>query len=318
MSRPTVSAIVPTIGRPTSLTQLLESLAAQSYLPFEVLVADGSSDSTTASVINLPRWQAMGLRLTRIPVSPPNAVSQRKAAIEQSTGEYLLLLDDDVILEPDCIERMILTAMASNDVVAVVADFSNQSWSHPTTAWRWYLRICHGLHDGEWRGKVVGPLLRFGFNPPPKEPTPMEWVGAGNSMIRRKIYDISGGFSDFFLYRCTMNEDVDLGLKVARHGRIMFCPQARLGHFHAPGGRVSPAVAAEDDLYNRFLILRLTVGQRPSRAFGHMLVFYLIETSSSFLGCLRRANFARFFALLLGRTRAFGRILMLLSRGRSG
>lgn len=305
-----ISVIVPTIGRPASLERLLQSLAIQSYRPFEVLIADGSSSSETESIANQLRWRTLGLEITRIPVSPPNAVSQRKAAIARSTGEYLLFLDDDVVLEPTCIENMISVILSAEDIVAVVADFNNQTWSRPTTAWRWYLRVVHQLREGAWSGKVIGPLLRFGFNPIPKEPQSMEWLGTCNSMIRRRTYEISGGFSDFFLHRCTMNEDVDLGLKIARYGRIMFCPSARLGHFHAAGGRVSPAIAAEDDLYNRFLILKQTLGQSAIRASWLICVFFVIETTSNIVGCFRRASFSGFGASLLGRSRALARIFL--------
>ena len=67
-------------------------------------------------------------------------------------------------------------------------------------------------------------------------------------MIRRTAYDKVGGFSNFFLHRCTMNEDVDLGLRLTRVGRIVFCPSARMGHFQTPGGRLSPMNVAEDEL----------------------------------------------------------------------
>ena len=52
-------------------------------------------------------WTERGLRVRRIAVQPPNAVRQRCAAIAESCAEYLLLLDDDVVLEPQCLENML-------------------------------------------------------------------------------------------------------------------------------------------------------------------------------------------------------------------
>lgn len=306
----TVSVIVPTIGRPESLARLLESLGKQSYLPFEVLVADGSNSPETAAIVQQPCWEALGLNVTRFPTLPPNAVRQRKEAIARSSGELLLFVDDDVVLENDCIENMVGVLVSSPDTVCTVARLNNEASPNPTKAWRWYLRAFHGLRNGQWNGRVVGPLLRFGFNPPPTEARRMEWLTTGHSMVRRSAYELSGGFSDFFLHRCTMNEDVDLGLKVARHGRIMFCPHARVGHFHDPGGRVSISVAAEDDLYNRFLVLSRTAGQSSARALGLCLVFFTIETASNFLGCLRRRSFRGFTSRLTGRARALALILI--------
>ncbi len=50
-SSATISVIVPTIGRPDSLTNLLKSLCSQTLNVTEVVVADGSSTNETAKVI---------------------------------------------------------------------------------------------------------------------------------------------------------------------------------------------------------------------------------------------------------------------------
>ncbi|HEX6044890.1 MAG TPA: glycosyltransferase [Pyrinomonadaceae bacterium] len=294
-----ISAIVPTIGRVDSLNALLESLAAQTCSVDEVVIASADRETLV---------QSEKLVLKEVVVSPPNAVRQRIAAIDVAQGEYLLLLDDDVVLEPECVERM--SALLKDDVVAVTADFSNQSWPEPTRIWQLYLRHVLKLEHDEWQGRVVGPLLRFGFNPIPSSPQPMEWLGSGSSLVRRSAFVKAGGFSDFFLHRCTINEDVDLGLKLRRTGRIMFCPDARMAHHHAPGGRVTKFLAAEDDLFNRYFILRRTLGLSFLRAFGLAVLYFGVETASQFLGCVKRLNFSGFFAPLSGRLRAFGRILI--------
>jgi GT2 family glycosyltransferase len=308
------SAIVPTIGRAQSLRALLESLAVQTCRVDEVVVADASTDSDTAKMIDDPVWRALGLAVRRVEVQPANAVRQRIAAIEIAHGQYLLLLDDDVVLEPDCVQHLLEELEANADVVAASADFNNQTWPAPTRIWQLYLRHVLGIAPDAWQGRVVGPLLRFGYNPVPAGPTPIEWLGTGNSLVRRGAFLSAGGFSDFFLHRCTINEDVDLGLKLRRVGRIMFCPAARMAHHHAPSGRVSSRVAAEDDLFNRFFILRRTLGYGLLRSFGLVVLYFGVETLSQFLGCLRRLNFHGFLAPLSGRIRAFGRILIPIVR----
>ncbi|HEY2963672.1 MAG TPA: glycosyltransferase family 2 protein [Pyrinomonadaceae bacterium] len=309
-----ISAIVPTIGRPDSLRELLESLAAQTRKVDEVIVADASADPATAEIVKDPAFQSAVVRVNHVAVQPPNAVRQRTAAIERSSGEYLLILDDDVVLEPDCVEHMLALLEANQDVVAVTADFNNQTWPAPTRIWQLYLRHVLRLEANAWQGRVVGPLLRFGYNPVPREPRPIEWLGSGNSLVRRSAFIKAGGFSDFFLHRCTINEDVDLGLKLQRLGSIMFCPAARMAHHQAPSGRVTMLVAAEDDLFNRFYILRRTVGLGLLRAFGLVLLYFSVETIGQFLGCVRRLNFRGFVAPLTGRLRAFGRLLIPIAR----
>lgn len=302
-----ISAIVPTIGRIDSLNALLESLAAQTCRVDEVVVA--SADPETCEFVNA-KWNSTALAVRCVAVSPPNAVRQRMAAIEIARGEHFLLLDDDVVLEPDCVQHMLATLHADDTVVAVTADFNNQTWPDPTRIWQLYLRRVLGLQREQWQGRVVGPLLRFGFNPVPATPQTMEWLGSGSSLVRRSAFESIGGFSDFFLHRCTINEDVDLGLKLQRAGRIVFCPAARMAHHHAPGGRVTRFLAAEDDLFNRYFILRRTLGHHFLRAFGLVALYFGVETTSQFLGCVRRLSFRGFVAPLSGRLRAFGRILI--------
>lgn len=313
MSTNGLSVIVPTIGRPESLRALLESLAGQSRKPDDVIVADGSRDGEVARVVSQPAWASRGLQVKHIAVHPPNAVGQRVAAIAESRNEFLLLLDDDVVLEPECIAQMMQTVTSDPGIVGAVADFNNQSWPEPTRAWRWYLKFGLGMADGAWQGRVVGPLLRFGYHPVPAGVSPMAWLSTCNTLIRRSAYDRAGGFSDFFLRRSTINEDVDLGLKMSKVGSIVFCPTARMGHFHAPGGRVSPRLAAEDDLYNRYRILHHTLGRSRLSAFGQVLLFVAIETASNLGGAVGRGRFNGFGARLMGRLSAVAKIVRLLA-----
>jgi GT2 family glycosyltransferase len=296
---------------------LLTSLSSQSRRPDEVIVADGSPGDAVRRVVADPAWAARGLNVRRIPVQPPNAVTQRVAAIGESQGEFLLLLDDDVVLEADCVEQLAATLAEGPHVVGAFADFNNQSWPQPTRAWRFYLRYVLGMAEGSWQGTVVGPLLRFGYNPAPDRATPIAWLGTCNTLIRRSAYDRAGGFSDFFLHRCTINEDVDLGLKIAKGGTILFCPSARMGHFHAPGGRVSAAVAAEDDLYNRYLVMRRTLGRSAPSAFGAVGLFFAVESLSNLGGALWRLRGNGFGARLGGRLRALAKIVALAATGTS-
>jgi GT2 family glycosyltransferase len=306
----TISVIVPTIGRPDSLRRLLASLCRQTVLVTEVIIADGSSNMESLAVASDSCWTEAGLNLLHVAVSPPNAVRQRQAAIQVAFGDLLLLLDDDVVLEADCLEQMLLAIDEMPSAVAVCATFNNQAWSMPTRAWRFYLRYFCRIPEGAWQGKVIGPLLRYGFTESQTTATSMDWLGAGMSLIRRSAYHQVGGFSDFFLHRCTMNEDVDLGLKLSKIGRIVFCPSARLGHFHAPSGRVTPAMAAEDDLYNRYLVMKLTQGRSAMSSFGFVLLYFTVESTSSLLGGIRRLRIMPWLALTVGRLRAVSRILL--------
>lgn len=303
----TISAIVPTIGRADSLATLFDALAVQTRRPDEIIVADGSDGDAIRSLTVDRRWRERHLDVRYVRVNPPNAVRQRKAAIAESRGSLLLMLDDDVVPEPACVEAMV-ACLDSESAVAVGADFSNHDWPPPTTLWRWYLRVWHGMSGGAWQGRVIGPLLRFGYDPVPARPVPMEWLGSGHTLVRRDAYERAGGFSEFFLHRSTVNEDVDLGLKLARIGRLVLCPAARMAHLHAPGGRASVRMVAEDDLYNRYCILRYTQQRSRFAAASLAVTFFIVETLSGLFAGVRSMRANGFGSRLAGRMRALIRI----------
>lgn len=305
----TISAIVPTIGRAKSLTALFESLALQTRRPDEIIVADGSGDAAIEALVTAPRWRGLGLAVRHMRVAPPNAVRQRQAAIAESRGSLLLLLDDDVVPESNCVAALV-ECLEREHAVAAGADFSNHQWPPPTLLWRWYLRLWHGISGGEWQGRVIGPLLRFGYHPLPPQPAPMEWLGSGHTLIRRDAYDRAGGFSEFFLHRSTVNEDVDLGLKLGRVGRLVLCPAARMAHLHEPGGRAPVRLVAEDDLYNRYCILRYTQGRSRLAALSLAITFFVIETLSGVFAVARSLRGDGFGPRLAGRVKALLRIAL--------
>jgi GT2 family glycosyltransferase len=251
-----------------------------------------------------------------VPIAPPSAVRQRVLAIAEAQGPLLLLLDDDVVLEPLCVQELVKAIQEADDVVAVAADISNMRWAGPTRAWRLFLRFGMRLREGEWQGRVLGPLLRFGYDPVPATTKPIEWFGAGHTIVRLAAYREVGGFSSFYLDRSSMNEDVDLALKLGRVGRILFCPAARMAHHQASEGRVSPANTAKDDLYNRFWILHQTVGHSRMKAFAWIAAFFLIETAANLASVLAGRPPNGEWARFRGRAAAVGRILGSMKRSK--
>ncbi|TDX63941.1 GT2 family glycosyltransferase [Methylosinus sp. sav-2] len=305
---PRISAIVPTYGRAQSLRRLLESLATQTLGVFEIVIADGGGDAETRAVAEDPLWRARGLAIRFLAVSPPNAVRQRRAAIDASQGALLLLLDDDVALEKDCVAELAHALASRADSVGVMANMSNDGWPPPTRVWRFVLRRLLGFGEGEWQGRVIGPLLRYGFSPAPADIAESEWIGGATAMIRRSAYVATGGFSDFFLHRCTMSEDVDLSLKLRRFGALYFAPRARIAHFHAADGRVSARIAAEDDIFNRYMILRRTLGRSRAHALSLIVAYAILESLGSTLRLLGAAGpLSR--EILRGRAKGLARIV---------
>lgn len=99
VQRPRSTLIVTTFNWPAALELTLKSIARQSLAPDEVIVADDGSGSETAQVVERWKgrlgaplqhlWQAHeGFRLAR----------SRNRAIAAATGDYLIIVDGDMVL----------------------------------------------------------------------------------------------------------------------------------------------------------------------------------------------------------------------------
>lgn len=106
-----VSVLIPTYKRINALIATLTSLTAQTFKDFDVIVAD-QSDEFVAGEMTVQTIRRI-LELHGNPVTmkhnlPKQGIAQqRQFLLEQANGEYCLFLDDDIILEPDVLERMV-------------------------------------------------------------------------------------------------------------------------------------------------------------------------------------------------------------------
>jgi glycosyltransferase involved in cell wall biosynthesis len=98
-----VSVIATVLNEAGSLSGLLDSLAAQTRLPDEVVICDGGSADGT-----LPLLEAEDRLPLRVIRRPGVNISQgRNAAIEAATGEVIATTDAGVRLSPQWVERIV-------------------------------------------------------------------------------------------------------------------------------------------------------------------------------------------------------------------
>jgi hypothetical protein len=106
-----LNILIPTYSRPAALAATLVSLCAQTYADFDVIISDQTESGnsllaaevqTVIRVLVLHGHQVF----TRKHLPRRGIAEHRQFLLEESNGPYVLYLDDDLILEPDVISRL--------------------------------------------------------------------------------------------------------------------------------------------------------------------------------------------------------------------
>lgn len=117
-SIPTISVIIPAYDVAPYIAETLDSVFAQTFKQFEVVIVnDGSPDT-----VNLERALAPYLeRIRYIRQEHSGASSARNRAVHEAHGEFLAFLDGDDLWMPDYLEKQ-LSFLRSNDYDLAYAD----------------------------------------------------------------------------------------------------------------------------------------------------------------------------------------------------
>jgi GT2 family glycosyltransferase len=134
-----VTAIIPTWNRADLLRSILTNLDAQTRPPDQVIVVDNGSTDATQLV-------AREFRVD-VAVFPENRgfAAAVNEGIGRAKGEWLLILNNDVVLEPEWLERLLASAeqenaqFAAGKLLRMDAQTLDGSWdlvSRAAYAWR--------------------------------------------------------------------------------------------------------------------------------------------------------------------------------------
>lgn len=123
--RPLVSICIAHKDRPRFLEQALDSVAAQSYQNIEVVITDdGSEDPEALSLLSSLESAAWRFPLTVVRQKGLLPSGARNVAAFHARGRYLFFLDDDNLMKPAAIERLVQAALLTNaDALTCALDF---------------------------------------------------------------------------------------------------------------------------------------------------------------------------------------------------
>jgi len=99
-----ISLIITTFNRPDALLLVLRSVENQSLAPDEVIIADdGSTDSTRRIIDNFKKKSSLSIVHSFQEDIGFRAAMSRNRAISKAKGDYIILIDGDMILHKDFI-----------------------------------------------------------------------------------------------------------------------------------------------------------------------------------------------------------------------
>lgn len=201
------SIIVPVYNRPDEVDELLESLTAQTFANFEVVVVEDGSQTPCEQVC---KKYAGRLCLRYFAKANSGPGQSRNYGAERAQGEYLIILDSDVVLPPGYLKAV------DDELAANPADaFGGPDRSHPSFT-PTQKAISYSMTSFFTTGGIRGG----------KKKLDKFYPRSFNMGIRADVYRKLGGFS-----KMRFGEDIDFSIRIFKEGcRCRLFPEAWVWH----------------------------------------------------------------------------------------
>ncbi|MDY4249116.1 glycosyltransferase [Bacteroides pyogenes] len=188
------SVIVPVYNRPDEVDELLRSLTRQHFTDFEVIVVEDGSTLSCEQVVERYR-EMLAVRYFFKPNSGPGQT--RNYGAERSSGDYLIILDSDVILPEGFFEA----------VERELASEAGDAFGGPDRAHESFTDIQKAINYSMTSFFTTGGI-RGG-----KKKMDKFYPRSFNMGIRTEVYRELGGFS-----RMRFGEDIDFSIRIFKAG----------------------------------------------------------------------------------------------------
>lgn len=187
-----ISVIIPTYNRKHTLQRAIDSVLAQTFKPFEIIIVDdGSKDGTKEWLLqNYPSVQYIH--------QPNNGVSSaRNKGIQISQGSWIALLDSDDEWMPEKLEYQSRFIELNRD----------SSFCHTNEIW-----IRNGVRVNQMKKhkKYGGDIFKHCLD--------ICRISPSSSIIKKDVFEEVGAFDESL----TVCEDYDLWLRVTAKFNILF------------------------------------------------------------------------------------------------
>lgn len=225
-----ISIVIPTYNRVTELIEVFESILNQTKKPFEVVIVDDSDTDAIEEIVD--KWKNVFLnKVIQTKYIQNNRgkslTKARNIGIKNVSGDILLFLDDDVILENDYIDR--LTDIYSRIPSAIGVQGLITNYEKTPKKRLLFNKIFLIGYFGKNDCKVL-PSTNVTYPCEPEKIISCQWMSGANQSYRCAIFD---EFQyDENLVRYSYKEDVDFSFRIFKKypDSLFMTPYARLEH----------------------------------------------------------------------------------------
>ncbi|MGV1034584.1 MAG: glycosyltransferase family 2 protein [Microbacteriaceae bacterium] len=222
-----VALLLVSYGSGDEIAACLTSLKNSTVQPKRVLVADNLGDEALAK--QLKPW-AKQIELHTYPDNPGygGAINRLMRTVPSGEVDWLLVVNPDVVFEPDALERLVAGADSSGVGSAGprILDENRSVYPSARQVPSIGTGIGHALFGKAWPSNpwTARYLNRVSLD----RPSAVGWLSGACVLVRTEAFASIGGFDEsFFMYF----EDVDLGYRLGLEGwENRYVPDAIVHH----------------------------------------------------------------------------------------
>ncbi len=196
-----ISVVIPTHNRSDALARTLGNLSVQQFSStWEAIVVNNRSTDDTDEVV---RRQSFPVPLQLHHEEKPGVAAARNAGVRSAKGQYIILLDNDILVEPDFIQRH-YEALLANPGCWILGQAVNPPEQENTPF-------------GRFRRSL------YGYIPEERGVFEAHWLTGAIVSLPRADFDRVGGFDETFSSASV--EDYDFAVRAWQQGiKILFYP----------------------------------------------------------------------------------------------
>jgi glycosyltransferase involved in cell wall biosynthesis len=264
-----ISVIIPTKNRMQDVIRCLESISLQSMLPDEVVIVDSSDTENLKSALDL----FDNLNIKYIHDIEASLTRAENIGIENSIGDIIIILDDDVILDKSHIKEFmhVFDIYPAEKIGGVTGNvMSNQPKSIIKRFLGFGMQVFATMFfitrygNGKFQLSGMPTTIRKDVD----KITECEFLYGYNMAFRRDV--ISEFKFDENFHGYSWGEDDDIAYRVSRKYQDFYTPFAKIVHTGSPSMRGNKYAEMKMAIENHYYLFKKNLPQD----FKHKFAFW--------------------------------------------